>query len=285
MMNSSDLRLPPMECLVAAMEAARQGSFSAAAEALGVTHATISRRVAAAEVWAGVLLFERHARGIRTTNEGQRLLARLAHAFADIDALVDRSRRPRSRTSIRISVTASFARFWLLPRLTELEKDDLHLDIVAEQRNADITAGEADLAVRYGRGGWPKVVATPLLDEVMVPAASNALPAPAGASVLDLALLHAGDTLLWRSWGGEHALSIRHKAIDRVMADYSLCLDAALAGHGMVLWNSGLHNLPAALRVVGKPLIKPPLRHYLLVAKGAQSVSVSSLVERLVTAR
>jgi len=46
--------LPSIDSLTAAICAAKTGSFSAAAFELGITHAAISRRVAALEEWAGL---------------------------------------------------------------------------------------------------------------------------------------------------------------------------------------------------------------------------------------
>ncbi|WP_261566634.1 LysR family transcriptional regulator [Frankia gtarii] len=56
------------------LEVARTGSFSAAAERLGYTQSAVSRQVAITEKVAGTTLFERHARGVRSTAAGEVLV-------------------------------------------------------------------------------------------------------------------------------------------------------------------------------------------------------------------
>ena len=58
-----------------AFHVARLGTVSAAAEALGVHHATVIRHVDALEARLGARLFQRHARGYTPTEAGRDLLA------------------------------------------------------------------------------------------------------------------------------------------------------------------------------------------------------------------
>ena len=55
-------------------EVARQGSFSAAAEALSYTQSAISQQIAALERETGTQLVDRGARGIRMTDAGEALV-------------------------------------------------------------------------------------------------------------------------------------------------------------------------------------------------------------------
>ncbi len=277
-------RLPPLDCLTAALEALRCGSFSTAADAFSVTHAAISRRVAGAEAWAGFPLFERHGRGVRPTPEGQRLLVRLARQFDEIAALVERSRQPRVRDTVRLAVTPAVARFWLLPRLAELEGDDLRIEILASPRHADLAAGEADLAIRYGRGNWGAGKEVPLFAEVLVPvhASGSSLHAERPEDVLRQPLVHSADSFLWRSWARHFGVGHRGKASDRTFADYSLAIDAAQAGLGLALWNRGLHALPDGLNAIEScALADPPLRYYLVEAREERGAAVSHLAKKL----
>jgi DNA-binding transcriptional LysR family regulator len=67
-------------------EVARQGSFSAAAEALGYTQSAISRQVALAEGVAGRELFRRHSRGVEPTSAGKVVLRHASAALAELEA-------------------------------------------------------------------------------------------------------------------------------------------------------------------------------------------------------
>jgi DNA-binding transcriptional LysR family regulator len=75
-------------------EVARQGSFSAAAEALSYTQSAVSQQVAALEREAGTTLVDRGARGITLTDAGEAVvrhadavLTRLAEAEAELEAI------------------------------------------------------------------------------------------------------------------------------------------------------------------------------------------------------
>ena len=71
-------------------------SISAAASTLNLTHGAISRRIARLEGWLGLRVFERQARGIALTPEGQRLFQRTQEAFALIGEPTEHGRRARS---------------------------------------------------------------------------------------------------------------------------------------------------------------------------------------------
>jgi LysR family glycine cleavage system transcriptional activator len=88
---------PPLASLETVCTVARQGSFLAAAGVAGLTHGAISRRVAAVENWLGTTLFERHARGVRLTPDGQRFVGRIEQAFGIIDSAANQWRSPHCR--------------------------------------------------------------------------------------------------------------------------------------------------------------------------------------------
>ena len=76
--------LPPLDGLTALLAAADEGSFSAAALRLGLTHGSVSRRIASLEAWLGAPLFERHGRGARLTPAGQRFAGEVRKSLAGL---------------------------------------------------------------------------------------------------------------------------------------------------------------------------------------------------------
>jgi DNA-binding transcriptional LysR family regulator len=281
-----------MECLAAALAAARLGSFTAAAEELGVTHATISRRVAAAEAWAGMKLFDRLGRGVRPTDLGQHFLIQLAQSIEQVNAIVDRERErgrlPRRRATVRISVTAAFARYWLIPRLESLERDDLKIDFAAERRAADLEHGEVDVAIRYGKGGWKGLYDEQLFDERLVPyAARRAHPAFADVEpreIVKLPLLHNGETSGWRIWSARYGVPFRPKAADRMLSDTGLSADSVRAGLGVGLWITALGPIEQAPNeLIFRPdlIATPELRYHLVTREARLSGPVALLADRV----
>ncbi len=276
MTYSSDDIFPPLEALQAALAAARAGSFTAAAAELEVTHATISRRVEMAEKWFQCSLFDRHARGVTITATGQIALAKVAHAFEQLK----QARQPRpvgqNLPIVKLATTSSFARFWLIPRLTELEGtvQDLRIDLVSSALNVSLASGEVDLAIRYGRGQWNDGDEEPLFEESLCPVvspkvlASNEQPL---SLIKDTALLHTGDTTLWRAWMSHCGKRLTSKPTDRVMDDYAQAIEAARSGLGIALWNPAIHSLDAfngELVALNELTCPSPLRFFLLSKPG-----------------
>lgn len=231
--------LPPLDALQAVLAAQRGGSFSAAAEALGITHGAVSRRVAAVERWHGAPLFERHGRGVRLSVEGQRFVALVERALGMI-AETAGTRGRRGPEPVRISIVPSFARLWLLPRLKQLEGNppDLRIEIEQEQRFADMS--RVDLALRYGRGNWEGVVAEPLFDETLIPVAAPELAARLGHAppldrLLAHPLIHEAYEDGWRTWLASQGRPLPARPQDRRLEDHDLVLQAAALGLGIAL--------------------------------------------------
>ena len=238
----SALSLPPLEGLQAVIVAARDGSFTDAANTLGLTHGAISRRVAAVEAWLGAAVFERHGRGVRLTPAGQRFTRQVEQALESIEQTSERWRPSHGRATVRLSVVPAFARLWLLPRLSALlnELPDVRVELVVEHRTVDLDNGEADVVVRYGRGGWPGLNVRHLFGERLVPVASSAIaerlgPEPGVDALARCPLLHDSDTSQWRSWLGDVGVRYRPRVDDRRFEDYDLVLAAAQGSLGLAL--------------------------------------------------
>lgn len=95
--------------------AARYGNFLRAAEALNISHGDVSQRIKQLELDLGVALFERKARGVSLTPNGERYreaveeaLSILATAAADVE---------RAGAPVILHLGASFASRWLMPRM------------------------------------------------------------------------------------------------------------------------------------------------------------------------
>jgi molybdate transport repressor ModE-like protein len=88
-------------------ESLRLGSFSAAAESLGISHPTVLGQVHALERLLGATLVETHARGCRPTAEGMRLAEMAAPLVAGIDSLEAAFQQTRSHEEIRLVVGAT----------------------------------------------------------------------------------------------------------------------------------------------------------------------------------
>jgi LysR family transcriptional regulator, glycine cleavage system transcriptional activator len=224
---------PPLDTLRAFEAAARSGSFSAAAEALNLTHGAVSRQVAKLEHWLGLRVFERQARGVALTPEGQRLFQRTQEAFSVFADSSDRWSEPRGAAVVRFSATPSVCSLWLMPRWQRLESGEPSLRIVlqVDHRKVDLEEEGIDLAIRCGRGGAPGRVSVQLFEEWCYPVASPELAKAIGEGrperFLDQPLIHDSDAAGWRAWFNAQGLDFRPRQQDRRFEDYNLVLDAA----------------------------------------------------------
>jgi LysR family glycine cleavage system transcriptional activator len=240
-MDHSSDQILPLETLRAFDAAARTGSFSAAAEKLNLTHGAVSRQIAKLEDWLGLKVFERNARGVTLTIEGNRLHLRTAEAFALISFNSDRWVEPRGTAVVRLASIPSVSGLWLMPRMAALENNPTKLRIVldVDNRQADLADEGIDLSVRCGRGGIPGRVSVQLFEEHIFPIASPGLAKEIGhgdpARLLKFPLINDSDASGWRAWLAANDMDYRPRPQDRRFEDYNLVLDAAAHGLGIAL--------------------------------------------------
>lgn len=160
------MSLAPWDELRTALQVARAGTVSGAAQALGVHHATVIRHIDALEDRLGVKLFQRHAKGYTPTEAGTALadVARgTEHAF---DALATRLQGLQGAITGDLVVTSVPELCPLLmPVLLELARQNPGLVpcLRTESRVLQLEYGEAHVALRAGaRPEEPDNIVQPL---------------------------------------------------------------------------------------------------------------------------
>jgi len=167
-------RLPPLVALRAFEVAARQLNFSRAAEELFITHSAVSHQIKVLETHLGMKLFRRSGRAMLLTAEGQQLYAHVREAFARLQRGVAELKPEARRGTLTVSVLPGFAARWLVPRLPEFYRrhPELDVNLRATTGLTDFRREDVDLAVRFGPGSWPGLMAEKLLDEDIFPVCS-----------------------------------------------------------------------------------------------------------------
>ena len=130
---------------------ARSGSLSAAARALGVNHATVSRRLRALEERVGSQLFERRPDGFAPSASGRELLAAALRVEDEIDAAERRVSGHDARLAGPLRVAMSdVAAYTLMPHLRAFGEafPDVALAVAVSNRPTDLARREADVALR-----------------------------------------------------------------------------------------------------------------------------------------
>ncbi len=256
----SGRRLPPLSMLRAFEAAARHLSFSAAADELGVTHSAISHQVKGLEAWFGRPLFTRSTRKIALTEQGATLLGPTTRALDGMADAVANVKAQDADRPILVSVEPAFAARWLVLRLDRFYKrhPDVRLHLVPTPEMVSFERGGPDLAIRYGRGGWPGLVAEKILGASAYPVVSPDLVARAHplrqpADLAHYTLIHEDTTEDWSAWLA-HAGAPEVEA-DRgpIFDDAHLTLEAAASGIGVALADDAL----AAAALADGYLIRP----------------------------
>lgn len=236
-------RLPPLAALRAFEATARNLSFKRAALELHVTPTAISHQVRQLEAALGLRLFERRTRQVALTAAGQALLPALRDGFdafaAAIDALTHRDRR----SLVTLSATPAFIAKWLVPRIAGFrrERPDIDLALLASLDPVDVDAGAADLALRYGRGPYPDLVAELLVTDRFVPVASPRLGLKQPRDLRSVTLLHTDwrrddpKKPTWRLWLKQAGLAGVDSRAGLRFSDETHAIQAAIAGNGVAL--------------------------------------------------
>lgn len=169
--------IPPLSALRAFEATARLGGFSAAARGLNVTHAAVAQQVRALEAELGVALVYREGRALALTAAGARLAEGLSEGFGLVQRAVESVRAGRGEGPVRVTLTASFAAQWLMPRLRDFwaRHPDVPLSLHPDPRVVDLRRDGMDLGIRYGQGNWPGVSARRLAAGRMVVVGAPAL--------------------------------------------------------------------------------------------------------------
>lgn len=234
--------LPPLAAIRVFEAAARHLSFTRAADELGMTQAAVSYQIKLLEERVGGPLFLRRPREVVLTETGVRLAPRLRDAFDMLrDAFADLA--DQSEGTLTINTMHSFAANWLAPRLGSfsLAHPNIAVRLETTTRLVDFAREEVDVVVRAGRGIWPGLVATRLIDVLFTPMLSPELADSIGgvnepADILKLPLIDPKDDW-WIMWLKAHNLPI--DVLERQNApSFSIQTingEQALAGRGVAL--------------------------------------------------
>jgi DNA-binding transcriptional LysR family regulator len=229
-------------------KSAALGSFTLAAQALGLTPAAVSRAVNRLETNLGAALFVRSTRKIALTEDGrayfevcQQALISLADAAQSI-----KGQRVKPEGDLRISVGSPYAHYRLLPNLAKFvaQYPAIRLQINISNRNIDFIDEGYDVAIRLGNPADSGLHARKLEDARIGVFASEAYLSkhkePEGIedlnhhALISFTLPSTGRTLAW-------LFKVKGKPIDHVpkasltvSEDPLGCVGMAVAGMGLV---------------------------------------------------
>jgi len=145
--------LEPNDLLLFA-RVADEGSFSRAAERLGLPKSTVSRRVAALEVQLGERLLLRTTRKLTVTDFGHSVLAHAHQVVTEVEAatLLAQNRQIQPSGRLRVSMPGDFATVVVGALLAEFmaKFPAISMEIDLSPRRVDLIGENFDVALRMG---------------------------------------------------------------------------------------------------------------------------------------
>jgi DNA-binding transcriptional LysR family regulator len=130
----------------------REGAVSRAGKSLGVNHTTVARRISAFETQIGTRLFDRTADGYEMTQAAENMYDHALQIEEQMQA-IDRDvfgQDAELKGPLKITISHDVADRLLIPRLAEFREryPCIDVDILTTKGIVDLTAREADIAVR-----------------------------------------------------------------------------------------------------------------------------------------
>lgn len=257
---------PSWDALRAFIAVFRAGSFSAAADDLGVAQSSLSDQLARLERGLGYPLLDRSPSGVRPTERGLELAARIA---APVDALASATASGEAtegaQRTVFVGGPAEFLSEVVLPGLADRLPAGIQVVArfgLAENLIDDLRAGTVDVLVSALPTRGPDVSSEPIYDEEFALVAHPDLASRAARALDSIPLLAYGPELpivrrYWRSVFGcpPNDLSVRMLA-----PDLRSLLRLTLAGTGMTVLPDYLvrqHLASGALVTLHSPDVAP----------------------------
>lgn len=134
---------------------AEAGNFTKATYVLNLSQSAISRQIQSLEQTLKTQLFERHARGLSLTENGEYLF-KTAHEviskLKDVEStLMDKKDKPSGK--LTVTTVVSFGTTWLTPRIQEFMKlnPEMEIELIFDDKELDLSMRQADIGIWMGR--------------------------------------------------------------------------------------------------------------------------------------
>lgn len=236
--------LPPLSSLSAFESAARNSSFTRAAEELSLTPGAVSRQITALEQLLGLRLFERTNNQSILTPAGQLYYESVVAGLTGLRAATAEVIASKGRGGVlRLGVLPTFGSRWLIPRIERFL--ELHRDLTVAFTTRlpgpfDFQREKLDAAIHFGDAVWPGAILEPLMGEELTLVASPALvkrqkfraPSDLLRAVL---LVHASQDRAWTEYFERHRLRRNNMQQTVKFEMFAMILQAAVSGLGVAL--------------------------------------------------
>jgi len=273
----------------------KRGSLAAAAQELGVTPPSVSKRLAAIESRLRVRLLNRTTRRISLTPEGEIYLADGARLVTELEALEQRisGGNITAKGLLKVSATFGFGRRHITPQLSAFAREypDVEVQLHLTDRPVNLVEQGLDADIRFGQLPDARLTARKIADNRRLVCASPTYLKKHGIPLVPRDLQNHNCILLRESdeiYGSWHFSSGNKQETVKVRGTLSAndgeCATTwALDGHGIVMrseWDIAPYLRSGRLRVILAEWKLPPADVYIVFpTKNHLSAKTRALVD------
>ena len=147
---------------------AEAGSFTNATINLNLSQSAISRQIQSLEQDLKVQLFERHARGLTLTENGEYVFKTAHEVISKLreveTSLGDKKNKPSGK--LTVTTVVSFGTTWLTPRIQEFMQlnPEIEVELIFDDKELDLSTRQADIGIFMRRPKQLNYIQKKLID-------------------------------------------------------------------------------------------------------------------------
>ena len=256
---------PSLNALQVFEAAARNGSFTRAADELGISQPAVSHAIRLLETELGSVLFNRRNKAVFITQSGKYLMEQVAFGLNVIYQAVREVRTMSVEHQVTLAVSTATATWWLLPRIARFKKlyPKIELRVITTDRDLDLDRDRVDLAITLGSGSFENYQHWKFVDEEIFPVCSPEFLRQHGPirdvkSLAKVPLMHLEERyksrIGWADWLKSFGVVLKRGNAMFRFNDYSIVLQAAIEGQGVAQGWKHLVDPLIAQGLLAKPL-------------------------------
>ena len=225
---------------------ANNGGLGKASRTSGKSKATLSRRIAGIEEELGVRLIERSARGLKLTEAGQTLLARIDGPIHEVIEAMTSAREGLStpRGHLRVASPVLFAQLAMGRICAEFcaAYPEVTIEVTAEDRMVDLVEEQFDVAIRVNPKPDSNLVGRCFAKDRLVVVAAPSIPMPSPGDIRPVpAIVYSN--FQPTHWSLDDGRLVLEPVPKLQLSSFLMIRDAAVAGAGVaripqsIAWN------------------------------------------------
>jgi DNA-binding transcriptional LysR family regulator len=228
-------------------EIVKQGSLSAAARELGVTPASVSKRLAKIEETLGVALVRRTTRRLSLTDEGEQLLASARRILTDLEEMEQQIAQNRlaPKGLLRVNAPLGFGRTYITPIISRFVRryPEVEVQLQLTDHPLSLVDDTFEIGIRFGEIPDARLVARRIAPNRRLVCAAPSYLKAHGAPKAPHDLVHHNCIVLrqnetayglWRFSKGKQTETVKVRGT-LSSNDGEVALNWVLAGHGLML--------------------------------------------------